>query len=60
MDDSERHLWMAVAGMGGLVLVLLVLGPLVQAYREWKTRRAFRLRRRSFERTAASRLEPNE
>lgn len=56
MDETERHFWMAVAAISFLVFVLLVSGPVVKTYREWKTRRAFRQRRESYEKNEASRL----
>ena len=59
MDESERHFWMAAAAIAALVFVLLIGGPIVRAYREWKTKRAFRRRRESYKRREASRLKPS-
>jgi hypothetical protein len=46
MEESERHFWTAFAVLSVFVFVLLVVGPASRAFREWKIRRAFRMRRR--------------
>lgn len=45
VEDSERHLWMALAGIFGFVFVLLIAGPVMRAYKGWKIRRMHRARR---------------
>jgi hypothetical protein len=44
MTDFEHLSWMAAAFISILVLLLLICPPLYTKYRDWKTRRAFRMR----------------
>ncbi|MFH1115371.1 MAG: hypothetical protein V1792_15800 [Pseudomonadota bacterium] len=59
MDGNDQHFWMAIAAIAGLVFALLVFGPIVTAYSDWKTKRAFRKRREAYEKSTVSRLKPN-
>jgi hypothetical protein len=47
MDEAEKFFWLGLAGMSGFVLMLLVIGPLSRAFNSWKTKMAFRARKRA-------------